>query len=210
MKLVVVLLAALVLAGPGRAADVRVTTLAPVEDVALPFFCDWGYDWDERCYSDDSARLALGGELDKIWRSALRFSLVSIPVGATVVTAELSLWYDRICVAPRKTFRPCDGRAFELEAHRILTPRWFSEREIEIDPAASSAFVDASAAAQWVTWEVTDLVAAWHDGSLPNSGLLLKLADAEEGYELPGPALPSSSYPDSGLRPRLSVWYAAT
>jgi hypothetical protein len=28
---------------------------APIEDVGIPFWCDWGYGWDERCYRDDTA-----------------------------------------------------------------------------------------------------------------------------------------------------------
>jgi hypothetical protein len=40
----------------------------------LPFWCDWGYDWAERCYRLDGAWLGVGGgEPDKVWRSALRF-----------------------------------------------------------------------------------------------------------------------------------------
>jgi hypothetical protein len=193
-------------AAAARGATVRVTTLSPVEDVSLPFFCDWGYDWDERCYRDDSARLGLGGEPDKIWRSALRFSLASIPAGAAVVAAELSLWYDGTCVWVRKTFRPCDGRGFEVEAHRILTARWYSERELESDPLGYVAGLPAMARPQWLTVDVTDLVAEWQDGSLPNNGLLLKLADDEEAYDLSGPAFPSSTYADASVRPRLTVW----
>ena len=30
-------------------------TRAPLEDVGLPFWCDWGNDWDERCYTDNTA-----------------------------------------------------------------------------------------------------------------------------------------------------------
>jgi TGF-beta propeptide len=205
--LAVLLLAGVVCVGAARGAELRTTTLSPTEDVSLPFFCDWGYDWDERCYRDDSERLSLGGESDKVWRSALRFSLASIPAGATVVTAELSLWYDGTCVAGRKTFRSCDGRGYVLEAHRILTQRWYSEREVEIDPAASVADLSAGAPPQWVTCDVTDLVAAWHDGELANSGLLLKLADDEEAYSVAGPAFPSATFPDSSLRPRLTVWW---
>ena len=199
--------AALGWAGAAHASELRVTTLSPVEDVSLPFFCDWGYDWDERCYRDDSTRLSLGGEPGKVWRSALRFSVVSIPEGAPVVTAELSAWYDGTCVGGRKTFRACDGRAFTLEAHRILTERWYAEREVEIDPTAS--FAERAAAAQpgWVTFDVTDLVAGWHDGELPNSGLLLKLVDDQEDFDAPGPAFPSSTYPDPAVRPRLVVWW---
>ena len=210
MRFVVALVALFLFAAPVAAADVRTTVLAPVEDVALPFFCDWGYDWDERCYRDDSTRLALGGEPGKVWRSALRFSLDVIPAGAAVVTAELSLWYDGTCVGPRKTFRPCDGRAFSLEAHRILTARWFSEREVEIDPLAFDAELEAMAQPQWVTFDVTDLVAGWQDGSVPNNGLLLKLGDDEEAHDVPGPSLPSSSYPDPSVRPRLTVWWLAS
>ena len=201
------LFAALVLAGTAQAADVRVTTLAPVEDVSLPFFCAWGYDWEERCYRDDAARVALGGEPDKVWRSALRFSLGSIPAGAAVVTAELSLWYDGTCVGPRKTSNACDGCAFGLDAHRILTPRWFSEREVEIDPFGFQAYLGPFAPPQRLRWDVTELVAAWQDGSYANNGLLLQLADDQESYDVSGPLLPSSSYPDAGLRPRLTVWY---
>ena len=207
MRLVAVLFAALIFAVPANAGELHVAVLSPVEDVSLPFFCDWGYDWDERCYRDDSARLALGGEPGKVWRSALRFSLGPIPAGATVVTAELSLWYDRTCVGPRKTGRSCDGSAFELEAHRILTPRWFAEREVEIDPEAYPASLDPFAPPQWLTWDVTELVAGWQAGDLPNYGLLLELAADQEAYELPGPLLPSSSFPDPSIRPRLTVWY---
>jgi hypothetical protein len=208
VRFVAVLFAALVFAGPAAAGNLQVAVLPPVEDVSLPFFCDWSYDWDERCYRDDSSRLALGGEPDKVWRSALRFSLGSIPAGAAVVTAELSLWYDRTCVGPRKTSRPCDADGgFELEAHRILTPRWFAEREVEIDPQFYPASLDPFAPPGWLTWDVTDLVAEWQVGDVPNYGLLLKLADAEESYDVPGPLLPSSGYPDPSLRPRLTVWY---
>jgi hypothetical protein len=209
MRFLAVLLAGLACAGAARAAEVHVGTLSPVEDVSLPFFCDWGYDWDERCYRDDSARLALGGEPDKIWRSALRFSLDSVPAGAPVVTAELSLWYDGTCVGARKTVRPCDGRAFDVEAHRILTARWYSEREVDIDPVAYVADIAAAAAPQWLTIDVTDLVGGWHNEGLPNNGLLVKLADDEEVYDVPGPAFPSSTYPDLALRPKLTVWWLA-
>src|SRR3954466_302594 len=126
MRFLAVVLAALACVGAARAAEMSMTTLVPVEDVSLLFFCDWGYDWDERCYRDDSARLSLGGEPGKVWRSALRFPLGAVPPGATVVTAELSLSFDGTCIAGRKRLRRCDGRAFELEAHRILTARCFS------------------------------------------------------------------------------------
>jgi hypothetical protein len=56
----------------------------PVEDVGIPFWCDWGY---ARCCRDDTARLSVGGVDDKVWRAALRPRLV---VSCTVPTTGLS------------------------------------------------------------------------------------------------------------------------
>jgi hypothetical protein len=204
---VVVLSAVLAFAGVAHGGEVRVTTLAPVEDVSLPFWCDWGYDWDERCYSDDGARLAVGGEPGKVWRSALRFSTTSVPADATIVTAELALWYDRTCVAPRKTSRPCDGRAFQFDAHPIYTPNWFAEREVEFGPVIASAGLQPFASAQWVVWDLTDIVAEWTVAGSANSGVLIKLVDGQEDYDVSGPLFPSSSYANAALRPRVAIWY---
>jgi hypothetical protein len=201
------LVAALACVSAARGADIRVATLAPVEDVSLPCWCDWGYDWDERCYREDGPRLAVGGDTDKVWRSALRFSTSSVPSGARIVTAELSLWYDRTCLAPRKTSVPCDGRAFELGAHSILTPRWFAEREVETGPQAGGGAVPAGAPPQWIVLDLTDLVAEWVSGAQPNNGVIVKLDEPQEDFGVGGPLLPSSSFANAGLRPRLTVWY---
>jgi hypothetical protein len=201
------LVAALSCVGAARGADIRVATLAPVEDVSLPFWCDWGYDWDERCYREDGPRLGVGGEDDKVWRSALRFSTASLPPGASVVTAELSLWYDRTCLAPRRTSRPCDGRAYEFAAHPIFTPRWSGEREVEVGPQAGTGALPVAAAPQWVILDLTDLVAEWASGAQANNGVLVRLADAQESFGSSGPLFPSSSYATASLRPRLDVWY---
>ena len=194
-------------AGAGRTADVRQMSLSAVQDVSMPFWCDWGYDWQERCYRDDFDRLEIGGVDDKVWRSALRFSLASIPPSATVLGAELWLRYDRTCVAPRRRTTPCTGAAFDLEARPIYTARWESEREVAFGPAVSFAALEPDAAPQWVVWDVTGVVRDWLSGALPNDGLLLKLVDDEEAYDGGGPAFPSSSYSDPAQRPRLELVY---
>jgi hypothetical protein len=206
-RILLMTLVALALAGGARASDVHVATTAPLEDISLPFWCDWGYDWNERCYVDDSARLGVGGVDDKVWRAALRFSLVSVPTGATIVSAELSLWYDGTCVAPRRRTRTCDGRGYDLEARPIYTPRWLAEREVEFGPLIAAANLTPFAPSGWLTFDVTDLVAEWHSAG-PNNGVLLKLADGEEDFDVGGPAFPSSSYSEAAARPRLTVWYA--
>ena len=173
----------------------------------MPFMCNWGYDWDERCYRDDFDRLEVGGVDDKVWRSGLRFSLTSIPDAATVVTAELWLRYDRTCVAPRRRTVPCTGTPYDLEAHPIYSPNWEHEREVAFGPAISWAGLEPDADPQWVVLDVTDLVSDWHTGGLANDGLLVKLIDDEETFDGGGPAFPSSSYSDATVRPRLEVWY---
>ncbi|HEX6699686.1 MAG TPA: DNRLRE domain-containing protein [Gaiellaceae bacterium] len=207
LVVVVILALGLGLAGVAQASAIRVVTLAPVEDVALPFSCDWGYDWAERCYRDDSDRLGVGGVDDKVWRAALRFSLASVPSAALVVGAELSLWYDRTCVAPFRRRRACDERGFQFDARPIFTARWSAQREVEFGPTVASALIDPFASAGWVVWDLCDIVADWKSGGLENDGVLIKLTDAEEDFGSSGPSFPSSSYADSWLRPRLTVWY---
>ena len=192
-------------AQPAAAASV---TLSPSADVGLLFWCDWGYDWDERCYRDDGARHPVGGVDDKVWRSAIRFSLAPVPANAAIVSAELRLYHDGTCVAPRKTTVGCDGTGYLLEAHRIVSRDWFHERELDFAPdPAASAFLADSAAAGWVTFDLTALVTDWREVSAENDGALIQLCDCQEWYDVSGPAFPSSSFGDASRRPRLVVSY---
>lgn len=195
---------------PGAAPAHGATTIAlhPVADLGLPFWCSWGYDWDERCYTDDGPRLPVGGVDDKVWRSAIRFSLPQIPAGANVEAAELRLWFDGVCVAPRKTSRPC-SRTYAVGLRRILSADWRAEREVELDEEVeATTTVPVGSPPGWVAWDVTTLVARWHSGAVPNNGLLLGLASDQEDLDVSGPYLPSMSYPDATRRPRLVVTYS--
>jgi hypothetical protein len=207
VRFALIALSALALASGAQAADVGTAVIAPAEDVSLPYWCDWSYDWDERCYREDGVRLGVGGESDKVWRSALRFSTAAIPPGATIMTAELSLWYDGTCLAPRKTIRTCDGRAYEFAVHPIFTSRWYSEREVEVGPLISTATLPWFAGPRWLVWDITDLVAEWASGAAANNGVLVKLVDGQEDFDTSGPLFPSLTYPNSSLRPRLTVWF---
>ena len=206
MRFVLVLLLGLALAAPASGA-VHGVVLAPADDVSLPFLCNWGYDWQERCYRDDLDRLELGGAGDKVWRSALRFQLDALPPGTEVLAAELTLSYDRTCVAPARRTAPCTGRVFTIEARPIYTASWYTRREVAFGPPAASAEIEPDARPERLAWDLTDTVAAWASGELPNDGVLLKLADEQEDPGIGGPALPSSSYPEAALRPWLEVLY---
>ena len=200
--------AAIGLSGPAAAGG-RTVAIPASADVGLPFLCDWGYDWESRCFRDDGPRLPIGGVDDKVWRSALRFSLAAVPTWATVTSAELRVYHDGVCVAPARGAAPCVPPGAVVDAHRILSASWFAEREVELDERVlETAVVFAPSEPQWLAWNLTPLVRAWHQGKLPNNGLLLKLQDGDEWYDVPGPYGPSSSYPDPELRPRLVVTYA--
>lgn len=208
MRFLVVLLAlgALLLSPSAGAATVSVR---PSADVGLPFWCDWGYDWDERCYVDDGPRLPVGGVDDKVWRAALRFPLGQIPADATITSARVRLVHDGRCVAPRLRTVPCDGGSFWLDAHRIVSPDWFDERELELDErVAGRAILFDSATHASLRIDVTALVRLWRQGAVANNGLLLRLTEWQEGYDVSGPAFPSSSFANAAVRPRLVVTYA--
>jgi hypothetical protein len=164
VKLVLAFFVTLALAGAARAADIRVVTVSPAEDLSLPFWCDWGYDWDERCFTDRSDRLGVGGVDDKVWRAALRFSLDALPPGATVVVAELSLAYDGTCVAPARRLRPCEGGGFDLVGRPIFSPQWLHEREVEYGPVVAYAELEPFAPPGRLVVDITDLVGDWHTG----------------------------------------------
>ena len=207
-RALLVLLATLGLAAPASGAAATISVL-PSADVGFPFWCDWRYDWESRCFRDDGARLPIGGVDDKVWRSGLRFSLADVPAGATVTAAELRIYHDGVCVAPLWSSRPCVAPGAVVDAHRILSPNWFGEREPEIDERVlQTAVVFSAPDPQWLTWDLTPLVDAWHRRQVANHGLLLKLQDGDEDYGVSGPYGPSASYPDPALRPRLVVSYA--
>ena len=208
MKWIVLTLVVLVVTAAPASAQTEATVYraVPSSDVSLPFWCDWGYDWEERCWRDFSDRLSVGGDEDKVWRSALHLPVDGIPRGSVVFDATLSLSFDGVCLAPRKTDRPCPARNYTIDVHPIVGGDWLREREVEIGPLVARTRFWAGTP-QRLAWGVTDLVVEWVESGSPNDGLLLKLADAEEDFRVSGPKLPSSEFANAGLRPALEVTY---
>jgi hypothetical protein len=208
MRALALILLTLVLgAGPARAeTDTRLLRVAPSADVSLPYWCDWSYDWEARCWRDFSDRFSVGGDEDKVWRAALHFPLNAIPPGSAVVSAALTLSFDGVCLGPRKTERPCPRRTYTIDIHPIFGADWFHEREVDIGPlvAQGSFWTEGS---QRLPFDVTDQVIEWVEYGAANDGLLLKLADSEEDYGVGGPRLPSAEFADPARRPLLEVTY---
>ena len=196
---------------PGSAAARTATvpmlvTLRPVQEVSFPFWCDWSYDWEARCWWEDGDRLPIGGDSDKVWRAGLRFSLASIPSGSTILDASLTLRHDAVCFGPRRTTLPCTARSYAIDLHPIFTANWFSEREVDIGPVVSRAVLPLATRPDWLSWDLTGLVESWLAGTA-NDGILLKLVDVQEDFDVGGPAVPSSAFGEAPSRPALDVWY---
>jgi hypothetical protein len=166
-----------------------------------------GYDWDERCFRNNTARLPVGGVDDKVWRGAIRFPLDGLSAGARVTSAWLELYFDGACVAPRRKVGPCPRGAYTVDAHAILSPSWTKEREVDFDPVATASTTVSTDVAAWSFWDLTGLVSDWAAGAAPNRGILLKLAE-EEAFGVSGPYFPSGSFGVAALYPRLVVSYS--
>ena len=214
MRLVAAVLLVLALLGAAevgtREAAAATVVRAPVDDVGFPFWCDWSYDWEARCYRDTGPRLPVGGVDDKVWRAGLRFSLAGIPAGATISQARLELSFDGVCVAPRLESTPCAGGSFVLDAYPIASSNWYHEREPEYFwLLEDDAYLDTSILPQQVVWQLTGLVRRWLRSSIENNGVLLKLADAWEQIDAGGPYFHSMSAADPALRPKLVITYSS-
>jgi hypothetical protein len=79
------------LRGVARGADLRIATIAPLEDVSLPFWCDWGYDWEERCYRLDGLLLKLVDGQEDFEVGGPLFPSSRAP--AATVRPKLTVWY---------------------------------------------------------------------------------------------------------------------
>lgn len=152
------------------------------------------------------AGLPVGGVDDKVWRSALRLSLSSVPLGAEVASVELPAYHDGVCVAPRRTSVACPARPYTPSAHQIFATDGGRREEPEIDesPIVESYLEDAPSP-QGLSWDVTRPVRLWHTGLAPNGGTLLELSLDVEDFGVSGPYIASSGHPDAGMRPRLVV-----
>ena len=165
---------------------------APVEDVGLPSWCDWGYDWNERCFRDDTARLPVGGVDDKVWRAALGFSLEGLPARAAITSARLDLFRRRVRGAGSPG-RPMSRRRVHARCARD------SQRELDKGargrPRSGRDRLDEGADELCRVELVGSLLARLQLNirGLPNRGVLLELAKDEEDDGTSGPCFPSSS-----------------
>jgi hypothetical protein len=140
----------------------------------------------------------------RIVRSLVSFGLADVPSTATVQDAELKLYvtgaYD---VA---------GQSMTATPYRISSP-WY-ENSVTWDGRPSSAEPYPSTsipyASGWVTFDVTDLVQGWVEGTYPNHGIMVRGRETSPGWRAFG-SRTAAIDPGTGpmwIPPLLSLTYS--
>ncbi len=155
-------------------------------------------------YSDTnygfSSVLAAGrSSFGDYYRSLIQWTLDSIPAGATVFSAVMSLYCEYVASTNGHT----------IGAYRITglweenTVTWNNQPAHDSTAAATTTVFGADV---WYDWNLTSLVQAWVDGTYANYGLMLI---GEEGVAGSHKNFWSSDYVNNpSLRPKLIVTYS--
>ncbi len=136
-------------------------------------------------------------QLGDDYRSLLQFDLSSIPKASTIEKAELQLTLFRnevtsenICVSVHRLLNKWLNHTINWDTQPPFSPLW-----------DSSMPIDQTTPLGLKTMDISDLVRGWHEGSIPNNGLLL--AGGEDNNDLI--AFRSTNYLYSNEWPKLSV-----
>ena len=168
-------------------------TLTPVGDTYL------SKDRPEHRFGTKD-HLLLGGVAGASANRVLaKFDLSGFPMGSEITTARLQLYF-------YQNYFPAGPKRFNV--HAVLQ-RW---REKKASWKRQPVFEELPAASQVVTgeidtfvaWDLSNLARAWHDGSVVNSGLLVKAMDECANNLL---RFRSRHFEDSSCWPRLTMTY---
>jgi hypothetical protein len=150
----------------------------------------------------DSDSLKFGSLSTYGFRTYLQFDLSILPADAIIVSADLRLY--------RCSNFGIQGFIIVTELHR-LTESW---DEHTINPLNQPDYLSSPesttsvtiGATGWLSWDITDLLQGWMDGSVVNYGVVIKAMN--EGIGSNYVICYSSDYTtDSSLRPKLLITY---
>ena len=132
-------------------------------------------------------------------RSLVQFDLSSVPAEATIQEANLML-YMSTAPSTSRTYEAYPVTSEWTEA----SVKWNNQPSIAASPTDSTGTGTTSGV--WLSWDITANVKAWHSGSEPNFGTLIK--DAQEGSSINYVGtFYSKEYATASLRPKLEVTY---
>jgi RHS repeat-associated protein len=165
------------------------------------------------CYGADARDNAFVGTFSdgSYSREAVQFDLSAIPAGASVSSAQLSMYY-----ATGGGCGPC-ASAHPMSVYK-MTGTWTDmppsdSSTLQYDPAAlnggNPVTLPANATSQWLTWNVTPAVQSW-TGTSPaaNYGLLIKHSPESVAAGYATLVTHTNSGIDPSLHPKLEVTYA--
>jgi hypothetical protein len=150
----------------------------------------------------DSATLTIGSSTIEGFRAYLQFDLSSLPTEAVIMAADLKLYqFSGFGVS---------GFVFPAGLYRV-TESW-DEDLIKLNNRPDYASSPESTISVtmgdtgWLSWDITDLLQEWLDGSIVNYGVVIKAVN--EGIGSNSVDCYSSDYMTStALRPKLEVTY---
>lgn len=163
----------------------------------------------------DQPRLVASSFGPETSRGLLRFDLSSVPAGARVSAAELSLYLDGVSQAPAGA---------EIALHRVARD-WVEGTMQGAEPPDGATWLAHDGAAPWASpggdadpeptavlalqsvgrryaLDVTSLATDWVEGAAPNHGVLLQASAGVRAAELV-----SGDDPDVTKQPRLTIAY---
>jgi hypothetical protein len=184
--------------------DPTVRIQPPAEDASFDAACG-------TCLPLLDKRLNIGTDTLHKWRSALSFDLGDVPKGSSLISANLDLYYQGICL-PASGAPSCLQQTHRLDVHRI-TSTWTTSTpssQLTYSPTILRSFtLPLNAGEQWMAFDVTTTVTDWLTGAQANRGLLVKRSD--ETLNRGGPRPPGRRYEaEPTLKPYLDVrWSSA-
>lgn len=148
----------------------------------------------------NSSELIIGngfGLNDVLW-SFLQFDLSTVPVNATIVSADLKLFqYESVNI-----------EGLFIGVHKVNGP--WSENSLtwnnqpSYDTAPEDTILRNPSENIWISWDITSLMQGWVDGSIANYGMVLK----DEVKVIASIGCYASEYDsDNTLRPKLEIIY---
>jgi hypothetical protein len=135
-----------------------------------------------------------------IVRAHLQFDISILPTDAVIVNADLKLYQ----------YQTIGTEGFVIGLHQV-TESWEENmitwnNQPDYLPSPESTITVTVGALTWLSWDITDLLQGWLDGSITNYGVVLKDTDEPLGDTFI--RCYSSDYPaNPTLRPKLEITY---
>jgi hypothetical protein len=179
--------------------DPTVRIQPPAEDASFDAAC-------ATCLPLLDKRLNIGTDTSHVWHSALTFDLGDVPSGASLISANLNLYYQGICL-PATGASSCAQQTHQIDVHRI-TSGWTTSTPssaLTYSPTVIRSYnIPLNAPEQWMGFDITATVSDWLASAQPNYGVLLKRSD--ETLDRGGPRPPGRRYEaEATLKPYLDV-----